>query len=132
MSSGLGGVYPRGIPIGIVISDLKTAEGFAKNYLIRPMVNPPDISSVFVLTSARARAGVSNVWAIPATADSARKGIAAAGDSIRRGIAAAAADSVRRRLGAAAADSARLHRDTTARKPAKPDTGRAPMTRPPQ
>lgn len=132
VSSGLGGVYPRGIPIGIVISDLKTAEGFAKNYLIRPMVNPPDISSVFVLTSARARAGVSNVWAIPATADSARKGIAAAGDSIRRGIAAAAADSVRRRLGAAAADSARLHRDTTARKPVKPDTGRAPMTRPPQ
>lgn len=83
VSSGLGGVYPRGIPIGIVVSELKTTEGFAKSYLVRPMVSLPDISSVFVLTPERVRAGVENVWASSVSADSARKAIVAAGDSLR-------------------------------------------------
>lgn len=129
VSSGLGGVYPRGIPIGVVMSELKTTEGFAKNYLVRPMVNPPDISSVFILTPARARAGVDNVWTKPAGADSARKVIVAAGDSLRRAV-AAAADSARK---AAAGDSLRTRRDTAARKgPVKADTSarRAPNPAP--
>ncbi|HEY2849999.1 MAG TPA: rod shape-determining protein MreC [Gemmatimonadaceae bacterium] len=110
VSSGLGGVYPRGIPVGIVIAELKTPEGFAKNYLVRPMVSPPDISSVFILTSARVRAGVSNVWSMQTTADSARRGIVVAGDSIR----AHSDTTPKKRL---------AKPDTTARKPAvKPDT----------
>ncbi len=84
VSSGLGGVYPRGIPIGIVMSELKTTEGFAKSYLVRPMVSPPDISSVFILTPQRVRAGVDNVWATQAAADSVRKGIVTAGDSLNK------------------------------------------------
>jgi rod shape-determining protein MreC len=83
VSSGLGGVYPRGIPIGVVVSELKTAEGFAKSYLVRPMVSLPDISSVFVLTPERVRAGVENVWASGANVDSVRKALVAAGDSMR-------------------------------------------------
>jgi rod shape-determining protein MreC len=83
VSSGLGGVYPRGIPIGVVVSELKTAEGFAKSYLVRPMVSLPDISSVFVLTPERVRAGVDNVWASGASADSVRKALVAAGDSLK-------------------------------------------------
>ncbi|MGH7653518.1 MAG: rod shape-determining protein MreC [Gemmatimonadaceae bacterium] len=133
VSSGLGGVYPRGLPIGVVVSEMKTTEGFAKSYLLRPMVSPPDISSVFILTPARVRAGVENVWSTPAKADSARKAIVGAGDSVRRVIAdsarkaaAAAADSARK----AAGDSLRPRRDTIPRRPppVKADTGvpRAP------
>ncbi len=83
VSSGLGGVYPRGIPIGVVVSEMKTAEGFAKSYLVRPMVSLPDISSVFILTPERVRSGVDNVWSTGANADSLRKAIVAAGDSLR-------------------------------------------------
>src|ERR1035437_2584848 len=70
VSSGLGGVYPRGIPIGVVVSEMKTTEGFAKSYLMRPMVSLPDISSVFILTPERARSGMENVWATGANVDS--------------------------------------------------------------
>ena len=83
VSSGLGGVYPRGIPVGVVVSEIKTTEGFAKSYLVRPMVSLPDISSVFILTPQRARAGVDNVWATGVNADSLRKAIAAAGESLK-------------------------------------------------
>jgi rod shape-determining protein MreC len=83
VSSGLGGVYPRGIPIGIVVAELKSSEGYAKNYLVRPMVSPADVSSVLILTSARVRAGVQNVWATTTNADSLRKAVTAAGDSLR-------------------------------------------------
>jgi len=82
VSSGLGGVYPRGIPIGLVVSELKTSVGFARNYLVKPVVSLPDISSVFVLTPERVRAGVPNVWAAGANVDSARKAIVAAADSM--------------------------------------------------
>ena len=40
VSSGLGGVYPRGIPIGRVLSETKTPETWARTYLIRPAVFP--------------------------------------------------------------------------------------------
>ena len=83
VSSGLGGVYPRGIPIGVVVSELKTTEGFAKSYLLRPMVSLPDISSVFVLTPERVHSGVDNVWSTGVNVDSARKALVAAGDSMR-------------------------------------------------
>ncbi|MFI5245493.1 MAG: rod shape-determining protein MreC, partial [Gemmatimonadales bacterium] len=96
VSSGLGGVYPRGIPIGIVVAELKTSEGYAKNYLVRPMVSLSDVSSVIILTPERARAGVQNVWDITASADSLRRAATAAGDSLRaRGDSAAAARAAR-------------------------------------
>jgi hypothetical protein len=114
VSSGLGGVWPRGIPIGVVVSEVKTTEGFAKSYLVRPMVSVPDIASVFILTPARARAGVENVWSSIAAADSMRKVIAAVGDSLRKaGI--AAADSVRRMM-PAAADTSHVRRDSLGRR----------------
>jgi len=82
VSSGLGGVFPRGIPIGVVVSEMKTAEGFAKSYLVRPMVSLADISSVFILTPERVRSGVENVWTTGTNMDSARKALVAAGDSL--------------------------------------------------
>lgn len=86
-TSGLGGVYPRGIPIGTVLRELKTTEGWARAYLVRPAVRPPDVTSVMVLLPERVSAGVTGVWASPALADSAARRISAAGDSaIRKSI----------------------------------------------
>jgi rod shape-determining protein MreC len=64
VSSGVGGVYPRGIPVGTVIGELpRTTEGWARTYLVRPIVNPFDITSVLILQPRRVVAGVLSVWA---------------------------------------------------------------------
>ncbi|HWE41681.1 MAG TPA: rod shape-determining protein MreC, partial [Gemmatimonadaceae bacterium] len=81
VSSGLGGVYPEGIPIGTVIDTLRS-DGYARKYLLRPSVMPSDVLSVMVLQPQRAAGGVEPVWATTV----------AAADSVAR--AAAAADSI--------------------------------------
>jgi rod shape-determining protein MreC len=78
VSSGVGGVYPRGIPVGRIISELKTSEGWARTYLVQPAVQPYDISSVLVLEPRRVVAGVQTVWA----GDSARHRGPLPGDSV--------------------------------------------------
>ena len=104
VSSGLGGVFPRGIPIGVVQRELKTSEVWANTYLLRPAVLPADVSSVMILHPQRAGSGVDGVWEL------------ASPDSL-------AADSARR------ADSlARARADTARPRPARPaatrvDTG---------
>lgn len=82
VSSGLGGVYPRGIPIGTVLSELKTPEGWARSYLVRPVVKLPDITSVMILKPERVRAGLENVWQSGGATDSAMKKVVMAGDSL--------------------------------------------------
>lgn len=82
VSSGLGNVFPRGIPIGIVLRETKTIEGWARTYLIRPIVSPDAATAVMVLLPPRAAAGVGSAWASVTAADATQKGIAAAGDSI--------------------------------------------------
>lgn len=62
VSSGLGGVFPKGIPIGTVIDTLKS-DGYARKYLLRPAVLPPDVLSVMILQPQRAASGVEPVWA---------------------------------------------------------------------
>lgn len=91
VSSGLGGVYPRGIPIGRVIGETKTAETWARTYLIRPAVFPADVYAVMILKPDRASAGVDNVWAVGAIADSSVRKVVAAGDSLARTAALAEA-----------------------------------------
>lgn len=110
LSSGLGGTYPRGIPIGVVQAELTSAEGWARTYLIRPAVLPPDITSVMILTPPRVAQGVQNVWASAAALDSASRAVVAAGDSLARLDSATAraarqatADSVARAAAARAA-----------------------------
>jgi len=98
-TSGLGGTFPRGIPIGSVLRELKTAEGWTRTYLLQPSVNPAKVNSVMVLTSQRSQK-LDNVWQMVARIDSATHSVANAGDSLVRH---AAADSARR----AAADSMR-------------------------
>jgi rod shape-determining protein MreC len=53
VTSGLGGVYPRGIPIGTVIGVAGEAEGWERTYLVRPAVHPAAVSHVMVLNAAR-------------------------------------------------------------------------------
>jgi rod shape-determining protein MreC len=103
VSSGLGGVFPRGIPIGRVIGETKTAETWARTYLVRPAVFPSDVYSVIILRVERTTQGFDNVWAVGAVADSTVQKIVTAGDSMARSAALAeaqarqaAADSTRR------------------------------------
>ena len=84
VSSGLGGTFPRGIPVGTVIAEMKTSELWARTYLLRPAVAPADVSDVMVLLPSRATAGVQTVWKTGSHADSAVKSIVAAGDSLAR------------------------------------------------
>ncbi len=84
VSSGLGGTFPRGIPVGTVIAEMKTSELWARTYLLRPAVAPADVSNVMVLLPARTTAGVQTVWKVGLFADSAVKSIVSSGDSLAR------------------------------------------------
>jgi len=52
LTSGLGGVLPRGIPIGTVVGTAGETE-WDRTYLIRPAVPPGSVTHVMVLTSPR-------------------------------------------------------------------------------
>ncbi len=84
LSSGLGGVYPKGIPIGTITGVAREQEGWERVYAMLPAASPSAVAHVMVLTG------------VPTGALDA----AFPADSI---LAAMAADSARR---AAAADSA--------------------------
>lgn len=62
VSSGLGGVYPRGIPIGTVLDEIGDKGGWERTYLLKPAVRPADVTSVLVLSPARNSDGVESVW----------------------------------------------------------------------
>ena len=49
LTSGFGGVYPRGIPIGWVIGVLEEQEGLARSYVVQAAVHPSSTGHVIVL-----------------------------------------------------------------------------------
>ena len=106
VSSGLGGVWPRGIPIGRVLDEVKTAEGWARTYLIKPAVSPADVGAVMILRPERVTKDFENVWTSVAAANAAAERVVVAGDSAAR--TAALAEAAARR---AALDT--VQRDTT-------------------
>lgn len=53
LSSGLGGVYPKGIPIGTVMGVIREEAGWARVYRVRPAANPASTGHVLVLTGRR-------------------------------------------------------------------------------
>lgn len=135
-TSGLGGVYPRGIPIGVVLRDIKTNEVWSRAYLLRPAVYPPDVSNVMILSPQRVAEGaMDSVWIDVSRAEGAARRLAASGDSLARLQAAASAlrqrqmDSLKAVLGiptvgdSAATDSLALRPDTL---PARGDSARPP------
>ena len=80
-SSGLGSVFPRGIPIGTVVSDITTPGSYARTYLLVPLVKPADVSVVMVLLPTDA--DVQSAWRT-STADSLRRIVDRAADSLAR------------------------------------------------
>ena len=135
VSSGWGGVWPRGIPVGTVLQEIKTSEGWARTYLLRPAVNPADVYSVMILRRDRLAKGLEGVWQSVAQADAAAQRIVVSGDSAARTAALAEAaarraviDSMARANGApalGATDSAArviVPRPVPVRRPPPPDT----------
>jgi rod shape-determining protein MreC len=142
VSSGWGGVWPRGIPVGTVLQEIKTSEGWARTYLLRPAVNPADVYSVMILRRDRVAKGLDGVWQNLAQVDAAAQRITVSGDSAARSAALAEAaarkavlDSMARANGAAplgATDSTRAvaPRPAPVRRAAPVDTsGRRDTTR---
>jgi rod shape-determining protein MreC len=143
VSSGWGGVWPRGIPIGTVLQEIKTSEGWARTYLLRPAVNPSDVYSVMILRRERLAKGLEGVWQSVAQADAAAQRIVVSGDSAARTAALAEAaarraviDSMARANGApplGATDSARAvapaPRPVPVRRPPPVDTAPRDTTR---
>ena len=73
VTSGLGGVFPRGIPIGVVVDTAGEAKGWGRTYLVRPAIHPAQLSHVMILTTpGPAGADLRNAFTVPA--DSAQTG----------------------------------------------------------
>lgn len=128
VSSGWGGVWPRGIPVGIVLEEIKTAESWARTYLLRPAVNPADIYSVMILRRDRVAQSLDGVWESVREAELAAQRIVVAGDSAAKSAALAEAAARRAVLDSAARASGQLP-------PARADSARVfappPVRRPP-
>lgn len=76
VTSGRGGIYPRGIPLGSVVGIEEADTGWRKSYLVRPAVRPEAAMHVLVgIRRDRGGAGdLSNLWPVggaPDTADAA-------------------------------------------------------------
>lgn len=81
VTSGLGGVFPRGIPIGTVVGLLGASGGWERTYLLRAAAPPAAVSHVLVLSRLAARdtltAAFDTVAAL-APADSGKRPVPAA------------------------------------------------------
>lgn len=51
VTSGLGGVFPRGIPVGTVQGMLSESAGWERTYLLRPAAHPAQVTHVLVLSA---------------------------------------------------------------------------------
>lgn len=61
-TSGLGGVLPRGIPIGTVVGVAAEAEGWERTYLVRPAVHPAAVTHVMILTGPPVKGDLRSVF----------------------------------------------------------------------
>jgi len=61
VTSGMGGVFPRGIPVGRVIDVVSAEEGWAKSYRVQPAVYPDAVREVMVVVGA-ANVDLSDAW----------------------------------------------------------------------
>src|SRR3954451_21786637 len=139
ISSGWGVVWPRGIPIGTVLQEIKTSEGWARTYLLQPAVNPADAYSVMILRRDRLAKGFEGVWESATQVDQAAQRIVVSGDSAAKAAALAEAaarravlDSVARSNGGAAlganpADTSAAARAARAAAAARPTPRPAPV-----
>jgi rod shape-determining protein MreC len=125
LSSGLGGVYPKGIPVGTVTGIVSEQAGWERVYRLLPAANPGSAAHVLVLTSP------SGDLARAFPSDSALE--AQRRDSLERiRVADSVAQAAREARAQRAESLAAIRRDTTRARPrqaAHPDSGAA--SRPP-
>jgi rod shape-determining protein MreC len=114
LSSGLGGVFPKGIPVGTVTGTVREEAGWERVYRLRPAANPGSASHVLVLVGTR-----SNDLATAFPSDSLLEAMRL--DSIAR---VRRADSVAQALKTARTARAAARRDSLAR--SSPMLGGAP------
>src|SRR6266550_2140929 len=62
LTSGLGGVLPRGIPLGTVVGVAGESEGWERTYLVRPAVHPAGVTHVMILTGPPVRSDLRSVF----------------------------------------------------------------------
>ena len=76
VTSGRGGVYPRGLPIGVVLGIDEADTGWRKSYILRPLVRPESVTHVLVGRKPEGSSAwdVSDVWFVPAPPDTAPRG----------------------------------------------------------
>jgi rod shape-determining protein MreC len=55
LSSGLGGVFPKGVPVGTVIGTVREEAGWERVYRLRPAANPGSATHVLVLVGSATR-----------------------------------------------------------------------------
>ena len=106
ISSGLGGTYPAGIPIGTVIREIQTPERWARTYLLQPAVNLAEVGPVILILRPRADRGLDSVWTSIRAVDVTSRRVATSGDSLQREELVREAAARRAALDSARADSA--------------------------
>src|SRR2546425_6441534 len=62
LTSGLGGVLPRGIPVGTVVGVAGEAGGWERTYLVRPAVHPAAVTHVMILTGPPLRSDLRSLF----------------------------------------------------------------------
>ncbi len=62
VTSGRGTVYPRGIPLGVILGIEEADTGWRKSYLIRPAARPEAITQVLVGLNTGANADLARLW----------------------------------------------------------------------
>jgi rod shape-determining protein MreC len=67
LTSGLGGVFPRGIPMGYVDETAEVQGAWRKSYLMQPSVQPGSVTHVLVAVTGSSR-DVTPLWAPPTLA----------------------------------------------------------------
>jgi len=65
ITSGLGGVYPRGLSIGTVVGVARQSEGWERVYLVRPSAAPARAGHVLVLQQGAVPVGAASEDSIP-------------------------------------------------------------------
>jgi hypothetical protein len=69
VTSGRGGVYPRGILLGTVVGIEDADTGWRKSYLVRPAVRPEAVTYVLVGWTSGGHADLSPLWTGTTVAD---------------------------------------------------------------